>query len=67
MANNLTAVIGADNTGLIKSVSQAKTLLEQYQKTAKGASTEIRNEYIGQKFSVGVAIVKNNKKASPNV
>lgn len=43
MANNLTAVIGADNTGLIKSVSQAKTLLEQYQKTAKGASTEIRN------------------------
>jgi hypothetical protein len=30
MANTLTAVIGADTTGFIKSINEAKTALQKY-------------------------------------
>ena len=42
MANTLTAVIGADTTGFIKSINEAKTALQKYTQDAKEASNQIK-------------------------
>ena len=42
--NNLTAVVGADTTGLEKSINQAKATLEKFSKEAKKASNSIKEQ-----------------------
>ena len=42
MANNLTAVIGADTSGFSKSINEARSVLKKYKEEAQDASKQIK-------------------------
>lgn len=66
MANNLTAVIGADTTGFQKAIDSAKVTLKNYSKEAKNSSNQIKanTEITSQQVQAYNKVVKSMERAT---